>query len=438
MNHFSLFRICLGLVVWTATFHSSAFAGPSPEIKISFDTAGGNALYFKKGLPVPFLIENLGKTDLEGHIRCAIRTDRLPVAKDFDVWEEPLNLRAGSKFSANHWFKGLKPGFYRVGCTVTGPDNFSKSQMVVLGFKPDELSAPLTLKSDFNEFWDLRRAELKAVKPDFKIERDTTLSTSTVDVFSVEMRSHGGIRVRGWYTVPKKAKKPMPALLAVPGYTMVMKPNTSRTNIATFSLDPRGHGRSKVDYQSGPLGFMFTGLTKDPLDYVYTGVYMDCLRAIDFLASRPEVDRNRIGVEGASQGGGLSMVTAALDPRVMLIVPSIPWLCDWVGYNATNSWQIKEFPIVLKARHDLTKKNLMRILSYVAVLNFASGIKCPVFMNLSIQDPMSTPRTIFNVYNRINSEKAYLAYPKASHWIPGEHYGPRNKWISDKFGVDYL
>ncbi|HRS00800.1 MAG TPA: acetylxylan esterase, partial [Candidatus Sumerlaeia bacterium] len=30
---------------------------------------------------------------------------------------------------------------------------------------------------------------------------------------------------------------------------------------------------------------------------------MDCVRGVDFLASRPEVDVKKIGAEGGSQGG---------------------------------------------------------------------------------------------------------------------------------------
>ena len=47
---------------------------------------------------------------------------------------------------------------------------------------------------------------------------------------------------------------------------------------------------------------------------------MDCLRGIDFLTSRAEVDPSRIGVLGFSQGGGLTLATAALDSRVKAAV----------------------------------------------------------------------------------------------------------------------
>ena len=43
---------------------------------------------------------------------------------------------------------------------------------------------------------------------------------------------------------------------------------------------------------------------------------MDCLRGLDFLANlSSEVDAQRLGVTGGSQGGMLSLATAALDSR---------------------------------------------------------------------------------------------------------------------------
>ena len=46
--------------------------------------------------------------------------------------------------------------------------------------------------------------------------------------------------------------------------------------------------------------------------YAYRGFYVDATRAVDFLLSRPEVDHTRIGVHGSSQGGALTLTTAAL------------------------------------------------------------------------------------------------------------------------------
>ena len=57
------------------------------------------------------------------------------------------------------------------------------------------------------------------------------------------------------------------------------------------------------------------------------GLYIDASRVIDFLLSRDEIDHSRIGVTGGSQGGGLTISTAALRPEVRVAAASAPFLC---------------------------------------------------------------------------------------------------------------
>jgi cephalosporin-C deacetylase-like acetyl esterase len=47
----------------------------------------------------------------------------------------------------------------------------------------------------------------------------------------------------------------------------------------------------------------------------------NCIRALDYLETRPEVDANRFGVTGRSGGGAYSWWVAALDERIKVAVP---------------------------------------------------------------------------------------------------------------------
>src|SRR5439155_1435406 len=46
------------------------------------------------------------------------------------------------------------------------------------------------------------------------------------------------------------------------------------------------------------------------------------IRALDYLETRPEVDRSRIGITGRSGGGAYSWWIAALDDRIKVAVPT--------------------------------------------------------------------------------------------------------------------
>ena len=45
------------------------------------------------------------------------------------------------------------------------------------------------------------------------------------------------------------------------------------------------------------------------------------IRALDYLCSRPDVDKERIGMTGRSGGGSYSWTVAALDERVKVVCP---------------------------------------------------------------------------------------------------------------------
>jgi len=168
----------------------------------------------------------------------------------------------------------------------------------------------------------------------------------------------------------------------------------------------------------------------------YVGAYLDCVRAIDFLISRPEIDPTRIGVEGQSQGGGLAFATAALDPRVAFCAPDIPWLGDWIGYTTASEWPREHYPELISRFPGLTIEDIHRVLSYVDTMNLADRIQCPVLMSVGLQDDVCPPRICFAPYNYVRSEKEYRVYPLAGHTVPNEHKRLKNQWMAQKLGIE--
>ncbi|MFN7921664.1 MAG: dienelactone hydrolase family protein [Bryobacteraceae bacterium] len=56
--------------------------------------------------------------------------------------------------------------------------------------------------------------------------------------------------------------------------------------------------------------------------YTPAGVEVwNAMRAIDYLETRPEVDKDKIGMTGRSGGAAMSWFTAAVDPRVKVVAP---------------------------------------------------------------------------------------------------------------------
>lgn len=89
---------------------------------------------------------------------------------------------------------------------------------------------------------------------------------------------------------------------------------------------------------------------------------------MDFLCSLPEYDEETIGVTEGSQGGALSIVTAALDSRIKFLALMYPALCDHTGplNHRAGGW-----PQYFQYKKPLP--NEVEMLAYFDVVNLSVG-----------------------------------------------------------------
>jgi len=374
-------------------------------------------------------LQNDTPRHLAGTVRWQIADDEgtLPLEES-----EEASLRANSAANVACVFTPETPGFYKVTCTFkpeSGDESTAETKF--LGYRPEEITAPLTRQPDFDAFWAKTLDALREVDPQFEMIRHVDGDTETHELYEVKMRSLGNVRVGGWYEKPK-AEGVFPALMQLPGYTQSMGPTKTHDPIAVLSFSIRGHGNSQEDVKGDPADYWVRGLD-DKEGYFYQGAYADCVRAVDFLASRPEVDRSRIAVTGGSQGGGLSLATAALDKRISLCAPEIPFLCNWEKYFKASHWP--EMEQWIEAGPQRSWESVLRTLSYFDTMNMADRITCPVFLGLGLQDPVCPAATIFAVYNRLDVPKSYRVYANAGHWVEPSHQAEKRAWLLSQFGV---
>ncbi len=399
-------------------------------VSMEISMGRGDGIFLEPaGLPLSVHIHNDMAQQFTGRAQWKVESDEgKALAEESNEFVVPLR----SEQTVKCGFSPTAPGFYRVTCTLTsGTAAEGITESRVVGYRPEEVQSPLTREDDFEEFWKQTLEELASVDPQFELTAKPERSTETHDVFEVMMRSLGGVRVGGWYERPK-AEGTHPALLRVPGYSSNMQPSGTSDRLAVFSFNIRGHGNSQQDVSGTPADFWIRGLD-DKQGYFYQGAYADCVRAVDFLASRDEVDASRIAVTGGSQGGGLTLATAALDDRISLCAPDIAFLCDWVRYFKTSSWP--EIDNWIAAQPHRSWENTLRTMSYFDALNLAEKIRCPAFFSLGLQDAVCPPSTILAVYNRLNVPKEYRVYPDTMHWVVPEHHQERRAWILRHFGV---
>jgi cephalosporin-C deacetylase-like acetyl esterase len=322
------------------------------------------------------------------------------------------------------------PGFYRFCCTLKSNRGEEFSDLMVAGFCPGKVSVRVTKEDDFDEFWQTAMRELKGIEPEYKVTLQSEKSTEKRNLYLVEMKSLGNIIVRGWLEAPKKSGR-YPAILRVPGYTSAMEPVNKFDDMVIFSFNVRSHGNSD-EVEGAPEELWVRGLD-DKNDYYYRGTFMDCIRAMDFLASREEVDTERIAVWGGSQGGGLSFMTASLDERVNVCISDVPWLCSMKYYFQTTHW--KEIDGWMAEDAGRNWKSMLRTMSYFDTMNMTDKITCPVLMRIGLQDKVCPPATSFASFNKIKSQKEYIVYPDKGHDLGKENWEFGYRWLRNYFGM---
>ena len=378
-------------------------------------------------------VENKMKQAVEGTLLVTTVTDFGDVIVDIS---KELKLRGGSTKQIPLEMGRLSPGFYNV-TVVLDSENGNKRLDFALGVRPEEIVSPLDRADDFDNYWMRARRELDAVDPQFKLIRQNNLCTETRDVFLVEMRSLGNVLIRGWYMKPVK-EGVYPAILHVQGYSSTKVPQNlyPGDDMVSLALNIRGHGNSQDDVNPGFPGYLQFHVD-DKERYVYRGAYMDCLRAVDFLYSRSEVDTSRVAVEGGSQGGALSFATAALDnERIDLCVPHVPFLSDFRDYFKVAGWPGGEFTQYFKDHPEISEDEIYKTLSYIDIKNLAPWINAPVLMSIGLMDETCPPHINFAAYNQLNVSKEYIVYPYAGHGLPGEYYNAMMDYIKRQFNME--
>ncbi len=153
-------------------------------------------------------------------------------------------------------------------------------------------------------------------------------------VEKVHFQSRPGLYVTGNLYLPKNVTEPLPAILYVCGHGPVKKDGISYGNKVTYQhhgawFARHGYVCLTIDtLQMGEIEGIHHGTHRYGMwwwlnrGYTPAGVEAwNCVRALDYLETRPEVDKSKLGVTGRSGGGAYSWWIAAIDDRIKCAVP---------------------------------------------------------------------------------------------------------------------
>lgn len=142
---------------------------------------------------------------------------------------------------------------------------------------------------------------------------------------SVEF-SHEGEMIRGIFFRPARVKGALPTVVLGTGWGVVAKGGYAEDY--AMVLANSGFAALVFDYRCLGLSEGHPRQEIDPFKQV-----SDFRAAISYVRSRPDVDRERIGIWGTGYGGGHALMVAALDKRIKCVVSQVPTI------SGLRAWQ---------------------------------------------------------------------------------------------------
>lgn len=290
--------------------------------------------------------------------------------------------------------------------------------------------------SDFDSFWDESLAEMRSVDPQVELI-PAEFQAPNVECFHLFFTGVGGARIHAKFLRPANASAPHPAILMFHGYTgdsgdWYDKLGYVAAGFSVAALDCRGQAglsEDKGGVSGNTLhGHIIRGL-KDALEghpekLLFRQVFLDAAQLANIIMAMPDVDADRVGTVGASQGGALTVACAALEPRIKRAAPIYPFLSDykrvWEMDQAKDAYkELQEFFRHADPTHEL-EAQIFEKLGYIDIQFLAPRIRAEVMWAVGLMDTICPPSTQFAVYNKIVSPKTMVVYPDFGHEpLPG-------------------
>ncbi len=285
---------------------------------------------------------------------------------------------------------------------------------------------------DIDAYWDSSLHELDLFQYNVELKK-ASFQTDFAECFDLTFTGFGGVKVYSKYLKPRGGEGPFPAILEFHGYTgnsgdWSDKLKYVAEGFCVAAMDCRGQGgrsRDIIDVAGPTLqGHIIRGLEDGRDHLMYRYLFMDTVQLARIIMNFPEVDENRIGATGGSQGGGLTLACASLEPRIKFAAPVFPFLSDY-----KRVWDLdldldayKELRTYFRQYdpHHFRENDIFTLLGYIDVKNLVKRIRGKVLMGITLLDNICPPSTQFAAYNNIISEKQYSLYYDYGHeLLPG-------------------
>jgi cephalosporin-C deacetylase len=309
-----------------------------------------------------------------------------------------------------------EPGMVYVEVTETTAG--AKPKALGAAVAPLDIAPSIPAPKDFDAFWAAKLKALRKVpaKPQLTVKPS---EKDGVEFAILKMDHLDGRKVWGQVARPSDAtgKKKYPGLVilqwASPPYPLQKAWVTARAAEGWLAVNIEPHDvlpdQPKEYYDALPAELKnyntIETRSRDRNYFLY--MYLADVRAVDYLASRPDWDGRTLVVMGTSMGGQQSLCAAGLNPKVTHLLVNVPAGAD---ANGTAHGRKTGYPF-----WDPNDPQALQTAQYFDTVNCAARIRVPSLVSMGFLDVTTPPVGIWALYNQIKGPKEVAPMPDSPH-----------------------
>lgn len=287
---------------------------------------------------------------------------------------------------------------------------------------------------DFDSFWADASAEANSVKLDFHRSLTNDYSLPGFVVESIDFQGMTG-RVQGWIAYPEGARR-LPGFVWVPPYgreSLLPNQYGTREGFVSLSFNFHGLGAFHQEKYAVDRGYFAQG-ADDPETWIFRRMLQDAIIATRVLQAQIEVDEDKIGAMGMSQGAGISIWLGAHCPIIKAVCADMPFLSGITNtiMNTVYRYPLKELRDLMDSI-PLGEARVLNTLSYFDTMNQATRCEVPTHVSLGLKDPACKPDTVRAVFEALPGKKELSVYDWGHDWHPDMVANNRN-WLLENLG----
>ena len=299
-----------------------------------------------------------------------------------------------------------EPGMVYVEVTENTPG--AKPKALGAAVAPEKIGPAIPAPADFDAFWTAKIKALRKV-PANPLLTEKPSDKDGVDFAILKMNHVEGKHVWGQVAKPHDSsnEKKYPGLVilqwASPPYPLQKSWVTDRAAEGWLAVNIEPHDvmpdQPKEYYDALPAEIKaynsIQTRNRDKNYFLY--MYLADVRAVDYLASRPDWDGKTLVVMGTSMGGQQSLCAAGLNPKVTHMLINVP-----AGADANGNAHGRKIGYPF---WDVNDPQVLKTAAYFDAVNCAARIKVPSLVSMGFIDTVTTPVGIWAAFNQIKAPK---------------------------------